>query len=63
MSHFKAPPKKSLGLPFLTDRSRIDMIVLAVNPHPGDRLVEFGPGQGAITLPLLREMMQHGLEI
>ena len=57
MSHFKAPPKKSLGQHFLTDRNMIDMIVLAVNPQPGDRLVEIGPGQGAITLPLLRK---HG---
>ena len=57
MSHFKAPPKKSLGQHFLTDRNMIDMIVLAVSPQPGDRLVEIGPGQGAITLPLLR---RHG---
>ncbi len=27
---------------------------MAVNPKDGDRLVEIGPGQGAITLPLLR---------
>ncbi|HEY5971081.1 MAG TPA: 16S rRNA (adenine(1518)-N(6)/adenine(1519)-N(6))-dimethyltransferase RsmA [Pseudoxanthomonas sp.] len=57
MSHFKAPPKKSLGQHFLVDRGMIDMIVLAVDPQPGDRLVEIGPGQGAITLPLLR---RHG---
>ena len=57
MSHFKAPPKKSLGQHFLIDRNMIDMIVLAVNPQPGDHLVEIGPGQGAITLPLLRK---HG---
>ena len=57
MSHFKAPPKKSLGQHFLTDHGMIDMIVLAVDPRPGDRLVEIGPGQGAITLPLLR---RHG---
>ncbi|WP_411832749.1 16S rRNA (adenine(1518)-N(6)/adenine(1519)-N(6))-dimethyltransferase RsmA [Pseudoxanthomonas mexicana] len=54
---FKAPPKKSLGQHFLTDRHYIDRIVLAVDPRPGDRLVEIGPGQGAITLPLLRK---HG---
>ena len=29
------------------------MIVHAVDPRPGDRLVEIGPGQGAITFPLL----------
>ncbi len=57
MSAFKAPPKKSLGQHFLTDRSYIDRIVQAVNPQPGDRLVEIGPGQGAITFPLLR---RHG---
>ena len=55
--NFKAPPKKSLGQHFLIDRNMIDMIVLAVNPQPGDLLVEIGPGQGAITLPLLRK---HG---
>ncbi len=54
---FRAPPKKSLGQHFLIDRNIIDMIVLAVDPRPGDLLVEIGPGQGAITLPLLR---RHG---
>jgi 16S rRNA (adenine1518-N6/adenine1519-N6)-dimethyltransferase len=29
------------------------MIVQAVDPKPGDHLVEIGPGQGAITFPLL----------
>ena len=57
MPPFKAPPKKSLGQHFLTDRSYIERIVLAVDPKPGDRLVEIGPGQGAITMPLLR---RHG---
>ncbi|KAF1711145.1 16S rRNA (adenine(1518)-N(6)/adenine(1519)-N(6))-dimethyltransferase [Pseudoxanthomonas kalamensis DSM 18571] len=54
---FSAPAKKSLGQHFLHERSFIDRIVLAVDPQPGDRLVEIGPGQGAITLPLLR---RHG---
>ncbi|MDQ3206238.1 MAG: 16S rRNA (adenine(1518)-N(6)/adenine(1519)-N(6))-dimethyltransferase RsmA [Pseudomonadota bacterium] len=56
-SHFSEPPKKSLGQHFLHDRSVIDTIVQAVNPQPGDRLVEIGPGQGAITFPLLK---RHG---
>ena len=51
---FTAPAKKQLGQHFLADRSYIDKIVLAVNPKDDDRLVEIGPGQGAITLPLLR---------
>ena len=45
--------KKQLGQHFLVDRSYIEKIVLAVDPRPGDRLVEIGPGQGAITFPLL----------
>lgn len=57
MSHFKEPPKKQLGQHFLTDRHVIEQIVQAVAPRPGDSLVEIGPGQGAITLPLLRK---HG---
>lgn len=57
MSHFKDPPKKSLGQHFLHERGVIEKIVLAVNPQPGDVLVEIGPGQGAITFPLLR---RHG---
>ncbi|UNK49079.1 16S rRNA (adenine(1518)-N(6)/adenine(1519)-N(6))-dimethyltransferase RsmA [Lysobacter sp. S4-A87] len=51
--HFTEPAKKHLGQHFLHDRRIIDMIVQAVDPKPGDRLVEIGPGQGAITFPLL----------
>ena len=61
MSHFKAPPKKQLGQHFLTDRNVIAQILLAIDPRPGERLVEIGPGQGAITLPLLRQ--HHALTV
>ncbi|MGY1425595.1 16S rRNA (adenine(1518)-N(6)/adenine(1519)-N(6))-dimethyltransferase RsmA [Lysobacter sp. A289] len=54
---FSAKAKKHLGQNFLHDRTIIDKIVQAVNPKPGDRLVEIGPGQGAITFPLLQ---RHG---
>ena len=50
---FAAQAKKHLGQNFLHERTIIDRIVQAVSPKPGDRLVEIGPGQGAITLPLL----------
>ncbi|NUO75766.1 MAG: 16S rRNA (adenine(1518)-N(6)/adenine(1519)-N(6))-dimethyltransferase RsmA [Lysobacter sp.] len=50
---FTADAKKHLGQHFLHDRDIIGMIVQAVDPQPGDRLVEIGPGQGAITFPLL----------
>jgi len=54
---FNAPAKKALGQHFLHERHYIDSIVRAVDPKPGDMLVEIGPGQGAITFPLLR---RHG---
>src|SRR3546814_6908814 len=50
---FRAPPKKSLGQHFLHERGVVDRIIHAVDPKPGDRLVEIGPGQGAMTFPLL----------
>lgn len=49
--------KKQFGQHFLHDPGIIRRIVQAIAPKPGDRLVEIGPGEGAITLPLLRE---HG---
>ncbi len=54
---FKDPPKKNLGQHFLTDQDIISKIVLAIKPAAGDFLVEIGPGQGAITFPLLKK---HG---
>jgi len=53
MSGFTEPAKKHLGQHFLHERGVIAKIVQAVDPRPGDRLVEIGPGQGAITFPLL----------
>ena len=54
---FAAKAKKHLGQHFLHDRSYVDRIVQAVgpmlDPQSGERLVEIGPGQGAITFPLL----------
>ena len=47
--------KKQLGQHFLHDAGIIERIVRAVRPHAGDRIVEIGPGRGAITVPLLRE--------
>ena len=54
---FRRDAKKNLGQNFLHDRGVIERIVLAIDPRPGDRIVEIGPGQGALTFPLLR---RHG---
>ena len=57
MSGFTEPAKKHLGQDFLHDHGVIANIVLAINPQPGDAIVEIGPGQGALTFPLLKK---HG---
>jgi 16S rRNA (adenine1518-N6/adenine1519-N6)-dimethyltransferase len=51
---FTEPAKKHFGQNFLHDRSMIDKIVQAIDPKPGDAVVEIGPGQGALTFPLLQ---------
>jgi 16S rRNA (adenine1518-N6/adenine1519-N6)-dimethyltransferase len=45
--------RKRFGQNFLHDPGTIQRILNAVNPQPGDRLVEIGPGRGAITEGLL----------
>jgi len=48
-----ARPKKSFGQHFLHEKRYIDRIVSSISPKDGDTLVEIGPGEGAMTLPLL----------
>jgi 16S rRNA (adenine1518-N6/adenine1519-N6)-dimethyltransferase len=45
--------RKRFGQHFLTDGSVIDAIVDAIDPKPGEALVEIGPGLGAMTDPLI----------
>jgi len=45
--------RKRFGQNFLHDAGIIQRIVQAVSPQAAQRVVEIGPGQGAITLPLL----------
>jgi 16S rRNA (adenine1518-N6/adenine1519-N6)-dimethyltransferase len=45
--------RKRFGQHFLADRGVIDAIVRAIDPRPGQALVEIGPGLGAMTQPLL----------
>jgi 16S rRNA (adenine1518-N6/adenine1519-N6)-dimethyltransferase len=51
-------PRKRFGQNFLVDETVISKIVDAVNPQRGDRMVEIGPGLGALTRPLL-ERLDH----
>lgn len=46
-------PRKRFGQHFLTDTSLVDRMVRAIAPTDDEIVVEIGPGQGALTLPLL----------
>ena len=46
-------PKKALGQNFLQDPNLIRKIVAAVDPRPGEFVLEYGCGRGALTRPLV----------
>jgi 16S rRNA (adenine1518-N6/adenine1519-N6)-dimethyltransferase len=48
--------RKRFGQHFLTDGAIIDGIVNAIDPHPGDPMVEIGPGLAALTQPLVERL-------
>ncbi|PJK11206.1 16S rRNA (adenine(1518)-N(6)/adenine(1519)-N(6))-dimethyltransferase [Lysobacteraceae bacterium NML120232] len=54
-SGFLKQAKKQLGQNFLHERGIIEKIILALSPQPDQRIVEIGPGQGALTLPILEK--------
>ncbi|MEY4975795.1 MAG: hypothetical protein RIQ97_990 [Pseudomonadota bacterium] len=50
--------RKRFGQHFLTDGAIIDAIVDAIDPHPGEPVIEIGPGLAALTNPLLQRLGQ-----
>lgn len=50
------PAKKRFGQHFLHDGRVIARILQALNPQAGQRIVEIGPGRGALTAPLLQRI-------
>ena len=50
------PVRKRFGQHFLHDQSVISRIVQAIAPVAGDRVVEIGPGRGALTFALLERV-------
>ena len=49
-------PRKRFGQHFLTDGGIIEEIVQAIAPQAGQPMVEFGPGLGAMTRPLVERL-------
>ncbi len=54
--HLGHRARKRFGQNFLHDAFIIDGIVSAINPQVGENLVEIGPGLGALTEPVAREI-------
>ena len=46
-------PLKRFGQNFLTNQSVIKRIIASLDPKPGETIIEIGPGEGALTQPLL----------
>lgn len=51
--------RKRFGQNFLQDASVIDNILCAIGPASGDQLVEIGPGQAALTKPLIEQLADN----
>ena len=49
-------PRKRFGQHFLSDPAIIDAIVRAIDPRPGQPMVEIGPGLAALTQPLVERL-------
>lgn len=52
--HFAHKPRKRFGQHFLRDHQVIRDIVAAIHPEKNDHMVEIGPGQGVLTVELLK---------
>jgi 16S rRNA (adenine1518-N6/adenine1519-N6)-dimethyltransferase len=56
--------RKRFGQNFLADPHYVARIVDAIDPQPGDNLVEIGPGLAALTAPLIARCGRlHAVEI
>jgi 16S rRNA (adenine1518-N6/adenine1519-N6)-dimethyltransferase len=50
--------RKRFGQHFLHDKHIIQRLVTVIAPQPDQHIVEIGPGQGALTVPILKEIGQ-----
>lgn len=56
-------PKKRFGQHFLRNRGAVAKIVAAVEPQPGEVIVEIGPGEGVLTEKLIEIAPLVAIEI
>ena len=56
--------RKRFGQHFLVDTAVLDNIVRHIQPRKHDRVLEIGPGRGALTQLLCGELDElHGIEL
>ena len=48
--------RKRFGQNFLVDTTIIQSLVKAISPLPSDKMIEIGPGLGALTTPLINKL-------
>jgi 16S rRNA (adenine1518-N6/adenine1519-N6)-dimethyltransferase len=56
LARVKHIPRKRFGQHFLVDAGVIDAIVRAIDPRPGQAMIEIGPGLAALTQPLVERL-------
>ena len=62
--HSQHKARRRFGQHFLVDRAYINDTIQAIDPRAQDRVVEIGPGLGALTAPLLERLERlHVVEI
>jgi 16S rRNA (adenine1518-N6/adenine1519-N6)-dimethyltransferase len=49
-------PRKRFGQHFLHQKAVVARLIAAINPRPGDFVVEIGPGEGVLTAVLLEKL-------
>jgi 16S rRNA (adenine1518-N6/adenine1519-N6)-dimethyltransferase len=49
-------PRKRFGQHFLHQKAVVARLIAAINPRPGDFVVEIGPGEGVLTAALLEKV-------
>ena len=58
MSHYQQRAKKRFGQHFLHDQSVVERMLAVLNLQADQRVVEIGPGPGALTFPLLSRLQR-----
>jgi len=60
----KIPIRKKWGQNFLVDKNIVRNIIDIITPEKNDKILEIGPGKGALTIPLSNKVKSiHGIEI